>query len=186
MLEQTSFRARNDDGSESAATWKEAVDVDWTQLVDENFRVRFLITEIGLEEETDGFWLFYSTDGGSSWNLVTTTSSVVRSVGSTHLTDGEHTTQQIGAGTFDATNGGVDENGLISTGTIPSGNEVEFEFCLQLRGDDLTDLQTVELRVKYAGSPVIDLGSYLSTPLITVSKPPVDELLDSRRMISQP
>jgi hypothetical protein len=42
---QDSFRGRNDDDNETAATWKAAADTNWTQKVDENFRVRFVISE---------------------------------------------------------------------------------------------------------------------------------------------
>ena len=39
-FDQDSFRGRNDDGSEAAATWKANANVNWTQSVDENFRRR--------------------------------------------------------------------------------------------------------------------------------------------------
>ena len=42
--DQDAFRARNDDGSESAATWKSALNNNWTQKMDENeSKVKFLI-----------------------------------------------------------------------------------------------------------------------------------------------
>ena len=47
--EQTSFRIRDDDGSESAATWRQAINVDDTLAVDTNFRIRFGYTIAGMD-----------------------------------------------------------------------------------------------------------------------------------------
>ena len=47
-LRQNGFRGRNNDGTdETDATWKAAINIDWTQLVDVVFRFRLLVTEIG-------------------------------------------------------------------------------------------------------------------------------------------
>jgi hypothetical protein len=45
ITEQEGFRFRNDDGSESSATWKQDQDVNATVAVDQNFRLRFLINK---------------------------------------------------------------------------------------------------------------------------------------------
>jgi hypothetical protein len=45
VTEQEGFRFRNDDGSESTATWKQNQDVNATIAVDQNFRLRFLINK---------------------------------------------------------------------------------------------------------------------------------------------
>ena len=42
---QAGFRGRNYDDDETAATWKAAADTNWTQKVDENFRVRYVVQE---------------------------------------------------------------------------------------------------------------------------------------------
>ena len=46
-LDQEGARVRNDDGSESAATWKEAQDTAATVAANINFRVRFVIDASG-------------------------------------------------------------------------------------------------------------------------------------------
>jgi hypothetical protein len=43
---QVTFRGRNDDGSEVLATWKAAAGVDWNQVEDETFRVRFGVSVV--------------------------------------------------------------------------------------------------------------------------------------------
>lgn len=40
---QRHWRARNDDGDETTATWKAAEDIPWSQAVDTNFRIRWQI-----------------------------------------------------------------------------------------------------------------------------------------------
>ncbi|MGH9878833.1 MAG: hypothetical protein ACRD5H_14470, partial [Nitrososphaerales archaeon] len=44
-LDQAGFRGRNDDGSETTATWKAAENTNWSQAVDENLRVRLILDE---------------------------------------------------------------------------------------------------------------------------------------------
>ena len=45
--EQIAFRGRNDDGSETTATWIAAQNTNWTQPTGTNFRVRFEVEEDG-------------------------------------------------------------------------------------------------------------------------------------------
>ncbi len=163
--DQDSFRARNDDGSEAAATWKAAANTNWTQKVDENFRVRFLVQEIdGVSEADKSFQLEYNHNGGG-WNDVNGTSSVVRAWASPNVTDGADTTQQIGAGTFVTPNAGFDEvNGQVGGTTLDfsGSDEVELEFSLQIRSVDVANDDSIQLRIK-------GLTSYTNTPTITVN-----------------
>ncbi len=46
-LEQEGFRFRNDDGSEAAATWRQAQDVNDTIAKDTNIRLRVLVNATG-------------------------------------------------------------------------------------------------------------------------------------------
>jgi len=65
-LSQVAFRGRNDDGSESAATWKAAQDTNWAQLVEVPLRVRFRMDETGGTAWTNKtFNLRYSLNGGA-------------------------------------------------------------------------------------------------------------------------
>ena len=67
------------------------------------------------------------------------------------LTDADDTTQQLGAGLFVTPNRGQDEvNGKAGgAGTVDfaGSDEVELEFCFQIRGDDVNDLDTIDLRL---------------------------------------
>jgi hypothetical protein len=59
--DQDSFRARNDNGDETTSTWTTAADTDWNQMVDKDFRVRFLVQETaGIADSGKTFQLEYN------------------------------------------------------------------------------------------------------------------------------
>lgn len=162
LLEQASFRGRNDDGSQTTATWKDSVNTNWRQAVTTNFRVRFLVKHTG-GATTPTFQLEYNKNSGG-WNSVTTASSVCKAVNSTSITDGEATTQQVGAGTF--VTGEMSEDGITAAISIGAAtNETEVEYVLQLVSTDVTFGDTIELRVTNAG---VALDIYTNTPAITL------------------
>jgi hypothetical protein len=107
--DQDSFRARNDNGSETASTWSAAADTDWTQMVDKNFRLRFQVQEnAGVADTGKTFQLEYNRNGGG-WNDVTGSSFVIKASATANVSDGVDTTQQLGSGTYIGTNAGFDE-----------------------------------------------------------------------------
>src|SRR5690349_20629389 len=96
---QAGFRGRNDDGNETTATWKASQNVNWTQLVDTTFRVRFLMQNSGTTALNNLVaQLEYTYNGGASTN-VNASSSVVRSAASPNLADAANLTQQLTGGT---------------------------------------------------------------------------------------
>lgn len=169
-LTQRVFRGVNDDGSESASTFIAALNANWAQDVDVNFRIRFEATETANSNEEDGAQLQYNLASGG-WNNVNAASSVVRSFASAHFADDDDTTQRIGSGAFVATNGGMDEvEGFANeAGNRSKNDSIEYEFCVQIRSVDVTDAQTLQLRiVRGGGAGVFD--TYTQTPTITVNE----------------
>ena len=172
-LEQTAFRGREDDDTEADATWIANTNVDWTQDVDVNFRVRFQITSDGEAEDNLEFALQHQL-GVSGFANTTASSTVVRIFDSTHITDGVATTEQLaGANTFlagevDDVNGiAGDINNLID---FPAAvNDCEVEFCVQIRGVDVNDAEVINFRLVEAGAQLG--GGYTEVPIITVNKP---------------
>ena len=131
----TSFEGYADDNVEGSATSKNGVDGNWTQAVDENFRTRLLVleTNAGSSNNVDFQFQYYHTQGTATWTNITTTSSVVKAVTSTHITDDADTTQQIGSGTFITPNSGFTEDGLVSAiADFAGSDETEVEAVLQL------------------------------------------------------
>lgn len=68
-LEQEGFRWRNDDGSESVATWRQSQDVDDTVAADTNVRLRVLVNATG-DVASKKFKLQYRKVGNSVWRRV--------------------------------------------------------------------------------------------------------------------
>lgn len=170
--DQDRFRARNDDGDETDATWKADLNIDWNQEDDINVRVRFGIEELDDVEELDvEFRLQYNKNSGG-WNDVDASSTNVRSSASPNVTDGIDTTEQLGMpGTFVTPNAGFDEvDGVVGGSsldfTTTVNQEVELEFCFQVRGVDTADNDTIQLRVVKEDGTV--LGTYTNTPTMTI------------------
>ncbi len=183
--EQTSFRLRNDDDSESAASWKQLINVDDTINVDENFRIRFGYT-VGGMDGGQACQLEYNL-AGAGWNPVNATSIVVRSFTTTHVADNATITEQLDQGnTFTANttpNGGFDEvDGLVSSQDLVLGEECEVEYCVQIRSADVVDAQTLQLRITRAGSA---FDTYTNEPTITVSEAAPDLSPEEAESFSQ-
>jgi hypothetical protein len=158
-LAANSWRVRNDDGSESTATWKADQDTNPSPIdVDTNFRVRFRGGDTG---GATGTWttpqLQYNKNS-AGWNNVTGSSSVVRATATTQFTDNAATTEQLtggSGGSFVA--GTCDEaDGAVASISLGASGNSEVEFCVQLRSADLVDGDTVELRVLDNGAAMTE------------------------------
>lgn len=177
-LTQTTFRGRNDDGDETGATWKAAAGVDWEQALDENFRVRFLVSSAtAAPTQQTGFGVHYSKNGGAwSGSRIHASSIVARTSLSPHVTDGSSTTEQLGgSGTFSP--GEIDEtdgwdSGFLNTPAV--GQDTEIEICLQLLSADLAPGDTVGLRLQLISDGSTLNGGYTDSLVITVAAPAVE------------
>ena len=173
---QATFRGRNDDGNETTATWKDIAGADWTQAVDANFRIRFEIQEGANCAGNNKVWRMQYNLASAGWVDCSATSNVVRASASANLADGAATTNQLtlGTGTFQggtATTGGFDEGDCNAGGAsmdLAALGHCEPEFCVQIRSGDVTNGQTLTLRVTDAGTAI---AAYTDTPTITVSDP---------------
>lgn len=168
---QNAFRGRNDDGNETTATWKANQGIDWTQAVDTNFRVRFQIQEGAACAGANKVWRLQYNLAGAGWVDCSASSLVVRASDSPNLADATNLTDQLtgGTGTFVGATGfdDVDCNAGGASMDVAASGHAEAEFCVQIRSADVTDAQTLQLRVTDAGTA---LASYTSTPTITVSE----------------
>lgn len=131
------FRFRNDDGSETTATWIAAKDTGATVPIGTTiFRLRLqLETEATSSLVTDTFNLQCKYNSGSPFT-VGSSSSNVRGAVSTNVADGGSTTNQLGldAGdSFTSVAGQVNNlNALSSSVTLASSHEGELEWTLVL------------------------------------------------------
>ena len=170
---QESARGRNDDGNELLATWKANADTAYTQLTGTNFRHRILLQLTTSQGNNNTAEQWQYSLGGGTWTNITSSSSVVKGTASAHYTSPDDTTQQVGAGTFVTTNSGLIESGGAGPTTVPDmdGNdECEFEGCFQIVEADVSDGNTIRLRLIEDSD---ELENYNSDSLfdITVSIP---------------
>lgn len=153
-LDQDSYRWRDDDGTETAATWLELVNVSHdfdVQGGNVQARLRFLLQEDGggsLNNIT-GTLEFQINGGGYNAIGAATTGCIYFDSG--NLTDGNDTTQQLGAGTFITANAGIGEDGVVEGVADFAGNdETEYEYTVEFVAADLGDGDTIDFRVQEA------------------------------------
>jgi hypothetical protein len=174
---QIAFRGRNDDGSETTATWIAPENGNWSQRPDRNFRVRLKIDNPQLVG--GAAWLFFgdgatgSNFGSALDNVVSTSGTPIIAVTSPFYTDGDETTEQLTHGlyTYQTPNEMMTNNfGVSEPAQFPEGGgEVEVEWCLQIAGDSVVDGQILGLRSQF-GSAVYG-GGYFEDVRITVDIP---------------
>jgi hypothetical protein len=168
-VDQTCYRFRNDDGSETSATWAAALNTTVSQAQNANFRLR-----IGTTSSTGSGWLNTSTvefeynRNSAGWNVITSSSSVVQLSPSTHVTDETTTTQQIITGTFAPSGGNVLTSSTLSTNGVGGSPDVnEFEFCGQILSGSTTAGDTIQFRVAQSGGTAPTTTT--QTPSLTVT-----------------
>lgn len=166
---QQQFRGRNDDGSQTAATWKAATNTNWTQSVGVPFRIRFSIQETAGASATKTLVVQHNRNS-TGWVTTTTSSANVTLVASASVSDGTATTQQISSGSFVV--GSFDSNGSVSSVTLIS-QFTEMEYCLQLSGSTIVNGDTLQFRVVDNGTA---LNGYTATPTVTADKPTAIEV----------
>jgi len=170
---QQTFRFRNDDGSQTGATWMSAgngTDQTIGTGTSNRKRLRFVI------EETAGGTIntasvFYFSYNGGTYTPLTTSSSYVRSISSANtswtITDNDTTTAQLGySGTFTA--GRYDDDGALETSIGLTSTYTELEICFYIVDADVTNGYTIDFRVYTATGVPCD--AYTDTPRATVSK----------------
>lgn len=158
------------------------------------FRVRLCIQETnGGAENNVGFQWQYSLNGGT-WTNVSTTSSVIRTVNSTWITDAaDITTSQLsGSGTFITDNDGYTETGTITGVADFAGNDyTETEAALQLQLGDISVTDDIQLRVTIggnapAGTPVLPTITYLQSRTVTQTATETLDITASQARIQIP
>jgi hypothetical protein len=142
---ERAFRFRNDDGSQTTATWKAAQNTTISQLVGANFRLRVESQMTNAGDTTAVAWtLQYRIDGGT-WTTATD-ATAVRYVTSSFVSNGTATTNQLTAGTGTFVAGYVMTSANpTSTNSMVASTHTENEWNLRLVGVD--NGATVEFRV---------------------------------------
>lgn len=170
---QVSFHFRDDDGSETGATFKGAKNSTQTLAVDTTFRVRISIQAshigTGSADFTGGFE-YNNTTKVTGWTAITTTSSHIKAVASADtswtITDDDATTEQLNESlTFVA--GHMDETGTCSAVSLSETQESEFELVFQVVSADVDNNDSISIRMVDSGAA---LTTYTQTAVLTVSE----------------
>lgn len=170
--DQKHCRFYNDDGSESAGTAWAAEDTNITMGASDSslINLRLGVSSTGANSTTTPLpWRLQYRKNGGTWTNITTSSSNVKAVNSSNLTDGGATTNRLtvpGGLTFSA--GLVSEDGLADDQATLVNKFYEFLFALQVIKTDLTNGDTLEFRL-LCNSGV--LNTYTVILMITLSIP---------------
>ena len=154
---QNGFRARNDNGSETTATWIAALNTNWSQNVGVTFRFRVEALETAGGSTGQSLPLEYQLNGGG-YALVGAATPIQFATSGT-VADATATTQQIGSGTFLA--GEFDSDGAVASVSFAGNDRSEMEFCLTIDSAQVANNDTIDLRIN-------GLDAYAQTATITV------------------
>lgn len=172
---QEDWQGFEDDGGIEASTSKTSGtnNTNWTQNVDENFRIRFVIQNTGNKAGSNVIFTLYSNYNGTGYIPVTTASSyVILSNDTQSIADHATTAQRIGDGTYDSNDSQGWDDGTTDNHTgicdVGINTEQEVEFSLQIVGADVANGNTVLFEVRESDGT--QLNSYNTRPSITVSK----------------
>jgi hypothetical protein len=171
---QSAFRGRDDDVAINSSTFTHALNTDWSQDVDADFRVRYVIQETDGGSGDESFKWEYNRNG-TGWNDVSGTSPLQWS-SSSWYSDGQATSQVIGSGSF-VTGEGSEEDNEAGPSTFAGNDETEHEGVFTIDSAQVSNGDTIDLRMVEIDGTAI---AYTNTPTITVVKavtgPPVGSL----------
>lgn len=166
-LNQANFRGEYDASEEPS--WIAALNTNFTYPTDSQFRMRFEVEETNSIDISPTFQLQYNRNG-AGWNNVNASSSVVRSAASLvgNMTDGGAVNDRISGSAKAYQSGEYDEvDGLAQVISNLNNEHTEVLFNIVIRGADVSDGDTIQLRVVNSATP---LTTYTNTPTITVAK----------------
>jgi hypothetical protein len=177
---QTTFRFRNDDGSESTATWRQNANVNDAITVNSGnatFRIRIAAQETGTTAGALTGRLYIQKNGTGGYVQASASATTgCRVIASANLTDDGATTSQLGLTPFVA--GKVDDvDGQCgATASIARYSYSEHEYMLQLEWAHLADGDYFDFREYNSTSA---FGTYTVTGRMTVALAPVLVIADS-------
>lgn len=160
-FDQAGFAFRNDDGSETGASYIAdpdpalALDQNITLTIesgsgDNDYRLRFIISETGGgTSNNESYTLEWELNQSGTWNtLDTTTTNAVYGSATANYAQGDDTTQQLSSGTFVTDNNGCTESANSTTSqSFGANNDSEVEFMLTTRESSVSDGDIIRFRL---------------------------------------
>ena len=152
-LHTTHFRFGIDELAENTHGWHAAEDTSPAQgviVVNTPFLLRFNVQETGATAAANTDFTFECRKNAGAFQAVTTTSSIVKAVAATALTNGSACTKRLsGTGTFESSGAGQTEDGTSggAANDIAASGCSETECGLQLIGTDVTANDVIQFRL---------------------------------------
>jgi hypothetical protein len=159
----STYRWRNDNGTETNATWKAAIN---TPIQINNFdaiRIRMAIDNLQNTSVPVNAQLEFSSDDGQNWQNITVLESPFNLVNSPIVNDRESTTSQISNSPLTYIGGLFKSTDSNTTFDLPAGSTTEHEFCLKPNSQYIEASVTYTFRIINIGSSVFPAISYCPT-----------------------
>ena len=171
-MSQGNWRWRNDDGSETTATWKAAENTGLGTISYSSSNIRLRIELYDDQYTNTGTYnmvLCYSSNGGTDWTAITTSNTVNAFVlsSSSNFNDGDNTTSQLSAFSANAPNfvaGLMIESSLGFNKNLELGERTEYEFSIAPTTHILTNTTYIFQIRKYDGTAI---DQYATNPSLT-------------------
>ena len=155
---QGHFRWRNDDGSQTSATWRQMEVANDTLTARGNIRLRVELYNVStLYAFTGTLALFYSPDGVTYTQITTDGSTNAWKLSpSANFTNGDGTTVQFGGDYFSNYQSGlmIQSSSSFSI-NLPAITSSEYEFCITPTANAVSPT-TYRFQIQYSGGGVID------------------------------
>jgi len=157
------FQGRLDGETLNSATFDYSLDTDWDQDMDTTFRVRFWIRETAGGTANE-YWKIQYNHNGGGWNDMTGSSPCQPDL-SSQYTDEDATSQVLSSGSFVAGIGVSDDFDADTKVSIAANQSTEFEFCLTIDSGQVSDSETIQLRLR----TVSGTYNYTDTTIPTIT-----------------
>ncbi len=176
--DQESWRGRDDDVVLNSLTFNGGggLNLGWTQDVDVNFRLRFMLQGSGMDISNDIWELWFDHEGGGMEEV--TGVSALQIADTTQYANGDTTTQVIGGGSYSTADsaGGVDNATDTGDMDLQAGLELEAEWCLTIDSAQVADEDEIIVEVRQSGGIRLDTYNaatemtFVSGRVITVNE----------------
>lgn len=171
FMVQDHFRVRSDTTAAENGTpvWVGNEDANVEYETDTTFRIRFVASNTGDGTPSNNMNLWCSHEGGTYFEI-TTTSSIVIATDASSSSDNEILTVanfELTAGTGTGEDGRYEETGVWA-GSISAGGFSEHEMGLSIVDADVSATDTLDFRMRYTNSDTV-FDTYSVTCRITVA-----------------
>lgn len=188
-LRTTHYRFGVDELAENTHGWHANEDTNPAVGViatDTTFLLRFTVQETGATLASNVDMQFQVARNGGAFQNITTTSTIVKAVAATALTNAGNCTKRLsGTGTFESSAAGQTEDGLSGGNNcdIAASGNTETECGLQIVGTDVAPGDVLTFRIT---SPDFTVTNNVVPTITLPAAPDTPEIMAARVSVSEP